>query len=99
MNFKLQLIWLRLVALMEGLSLLALLFIAMPYKYLLDKPELVKIIGMAHGVLFLLFISASIMVKPKSDWNNKSFIIVLLSSVIPFGTFYSDKKYFKPLVG
>jgi integral membrane protein len=97
MNFKFQLMWLRVVALLEGLSLIALVFIAMPYKYLLDKPELVKTIGMTHGVLFLLFVSASVIVKPKSNWDNKSFFIVLLSSIIPFGTFYSDKKYFKPL--
>ena len=47
---------LRLVGLLEGISFLLLLFIAMPVKYMMDNPILVKYIGMGHGVLFVLFL-------------------------------------------
>ena len=47
---------LRLVGLIEGISFLLLLFIAMPVKYMMDNPILVKYIGMGHGVLFVLFL-------------------------------------------
>ena len=47
---------LRVVGLLEGLSFLLLLFIAMPMKYMFDNPVLVKYVGMGHGVLFILFL-------------------------------------------
>ena len=47
---------LRLVGLIEGISFLLLLFIAMPVKYMMDNPVLVKYVGMGHGVLFILFL-------------------------------------------
>ncbi|PCJ24893.1 MAG: hypothetical protein COA97_08725 [Flavobacteriales bacterium] len=46
---------LRLLAYIEGISFIALLGVAMPLKYYYDKPEAVKIIGMAHGILFMLY--------------------------------------------
>ena len=47
---------LRLIAWIEGISFLLLLFVAMPMKYLADRPSMVRILGMAHGLLFVLFI-------------------------------------------
>ena len=83
----------RSISFLEGLSLLILLFIAMPLKYIWDNPEYVKIVGMAHGLLFIAYILFAILIKFKLDWKIKTLIIVFLASVIPFGTFYIDKKY------
>ena len=47
---------LRFVGLLEGVSLLVLLGIAMPLKYLANQPDAVKLVGWAHGVLFVLFV-------------------------------------------
>ncbi|MDP5027504.1 MAG: DUF3817 domain-containing protein [Flavobacterium sp.] len=83
----------RTIALLEGLSLLALLFFAMPMKYIAENPIYVKNIGMAHGLLFILYIAFAILIKNEQKWNFKTFLIVCLASVIPFGTFYIEKKY------
>lgn len=83
------------IAFLEGVSLLALLFFAMPMKYLFDNPIFVKNIGMAHGVLFILYIALSVVLKVEQKWENKKFGIICLASIIPFGTFYVEKKYFK----
>ncbi|MQP52250.1 MULTISPECIES: DUF3817 domain-containing protein [unclassified Flavobacterium] len=83
----------RTIALLEGLSLLALLFFAMPMKYIAENPIYVKNIGMAHGLLFILYIAFAILIKNEQKWNFKTFLIVSLASVIPFGTFYIEKKY------
>ncbi|RYZ34498.1 MAG: DUF3817 domain-containing protein, partial [Myxococcaceae bacterium] len=48
---------LRLIAFLEGLSFLGLLFVAMPVKYLLGQPLAVRVAGSVHGLLFLLFVS------------------------------------------
>ena len=86
---------LRITALLEGLSFLILLGIAMPLKYMYDKPGMVKIVGMAHGVLFIAYILLVVIVKEKMNWNFKQTAIALIASVLPFGTFYADKKLFK----
>jgi len=80
---------------MEGLSYLAILFVTMPLKYLLDMPEPNQIIGMAHGVLFILYIIGAIQLHFLLNWKIKLTALVLLASIIPFGTFYMDHKVFK----
>jgi integral membrane protein len=85
----------RVIAFLEGVSYLLLLFIATPVKYLLDDPQYVKMLGMPHGVLFMIYIVLAIMIRSDFKWNSRQFSIVLIASVIPFGTFYVDRKYLK----
>ena len=84
---------LRITALLEGVSFLVLLGIAMPLKYIWGNPEYVRIVGMAHGLLFVAYVLFAIMTKFELNWKPKTLIIVFVASVIPFGTFYVDKKY------
>jgi len=77
---------------LEGISLLLLLFVAMPLKYMYDKPEMVRMVGMAHGLLFIGYIVLASMLKMEENWSLKKFLIVCVASVIPFGTFYVEKK-------
>ncbi len=85
----------RLIAFLEGISYILLLFIAVPIKYLADDPTYVKLLGMPHGVLFMAYIILCIYGKKKYKWNNLEFFIIGIASLIPFGTFYVDKKYLK----
>ena len=84
---------LRVVALLEGISFLVLLFIAMPLKYFADEPWLNRQVGMAHGVLFVLYVILVIEVKLAMNWSIKKMLIALGASVIPFGTFYINDKF------
>jgi integral membrane protein len=85
----------RLISYLEGISYLLILFVTMPLKYIFESPEPNKVIGMAHGVLFLLYIVFAIVVKFEKQWNTKTLMIVLVCSIIPFGTFWMDRKYLK----
>lgn len=85
----------KLIALLEGTSLLLLLVFAMPMKYFFQEPIFVKIIGMAHGLLFIAYLILAVMQKIASNWSLKTLAIVSIASVLPFGTFYVDKKYLK----
>ncbi len=85
----------RLTALLEGISYILLLFIAVPIKYLWDDPTYVKLLGMPHGILFIGYILLSILGKNRYKWTNIDFFVISISSLIPFGTFYVDKKYLK----
>lgn len=85
----------KLIAMLEGTSLLLLLGFAMPMKYFFQEPIFVKIIGMAHGLLFIAYLILAVMQKIASNWSLKTLAIVSIASVLPFGTFYVDKKYLK----
>ncbi|BDD06985.1 DUF3817 domain-containing protein [Aureibacter tunicatorum] len=86
---------LRIVGLMEGWSFIILLAIAMPLKYYAGIPEVNKVVGMAHGVLFVAYVFLVYMAKTEYEWSWKDTMIAMACSVIPFGTFYADKKIFK----
>jgi len=83
----------RIVSFLEGISYLLLLFIAVPIKYFQGNESYVKMLGMPHGLLFMLYIVLAIVIQKQMKWNMKTLAIVLIASVIPFGTFYIDKKY------
>lgn len=87
----------KFVAFWEGISLLLLFFIAMPLKYIWDMPQMVSVVGMAHGVLFLVYVVMAFMVYNELKWSLKRLAVVLLASIIPFGTFYIEKKYLSPV--
>ena len=87
----------RLIAFLEGVSYILLLLIAVPIKYLLNEAFYVKILGMPHGILFILYILFSIIAKIKYNWNFRKFLVISIASLVPFGTFYIDKKYLTEL--
>jgi integral membrane protein len=83
----------RIISFLEGVSYLLLMSLGLYYKYALNDPSFVKIFGMPHGILFMLYIVLAIVIKKEMKWNYSILGIVLISSVIPFGTFYIDRKY------
>ena len=83
----------RLVALLEGVSYILLLFIAVPLKYWGGDEQYVKLLGMPHGLLFVGYIILAFLIKDDKNWSKTEFFIVLVCSILPFGTFYIDKKY------
>jgi integral membrane protein len=82
----------KLVALLEGLSFLILLGIAMPLKYIWGKPWLVQNMGMAHGILFVVYILQIIQLKIEEGWAMGKSLIAILLSFVPFGPFYVTEK-------
>ncbi|MCB2409753.1 DUF3817 domain-containing protein [Hymenobacter lucidus] len=86
---------LRTVGFLEGVSFLVLLGIAMPLKYLAGQPEAVRLVGMAHGVLFVLYVLLVIQVSLARSWSWGKALLALVVSVVPFGTFWAEKKLFQ----
>lgn len=94
--FKTQLGRLRLMGYVEGTSLLLLLFITMPLKYSFNYPMPNKVVGLIHGLFFIMYVYAVVQIKIDQGWNLKKMLLALLASIIPFGTFWADKKLFLP---
>lgn len=76
----------------EGYSYIALVFIAMPMKYLFAMPMAVKIIGMIHGILFILFCYYLLRAWQEAGWSFKESALFFIASLLPFGTFFTKKR-------
>lgn len=87
----------RLIATLEGISYLVLFYNMLYNKQV--NPELYQHllypIGMAHGILFVLYVVLAIYLKVEYKWSLKKLGLILLASLLPFGTFYSDYKWLK----
>lgn len=92
---KTQIGRLRVIAFIEGVSFLIILFVTMPLKYYAAMPQPNKVIGMIHGVLFLYYVISVIQTKIAYSWNWQKTGLALLASIIPFGTFWADVKLFR----
>lgn len=82
---------LRLVGKLEGVSFLLLLFVAMPLKYALGFPLAVRVVGMAHGVLFLAFCYQLSQVASERDWPLAKSARAFVAALVPFGPFVLDR--------
>lgn len=85
------LVHLRLVAILEGVSFVVLLFVAMPLKYVAAMPLPVRIVGGIHGGLFVLFVAALLRAAFVARWSIGRATLAFLSSLMPFGTFVFDR--------
>ena len=81
----------RILSMIEGLSLIALLFIAMPAKYQYGI-DLVKIVGPIHGFLWLAYLPMLDATNRQQKWPSSMLSIAFITSVLPFGCFYLEKK-------
>ncbi len=85
----------RLIGTLEGASFLILLLIAMPLKYMAGIPEMVKYVGWAHGLLFVLYLLVVAQAKFILNWSLKQVFFAVVASVIPFGPFIIDRRFLK----
>lgn len=81
----------RIVSAIEGLSFLVLLFIAMPAKYVYGLPEAVSVVGMSHGLLFLLFVFMAALLAQRHRWPERYTLFVVVAGVVPFGFVLIEK--------
>lgn len=81
----------KIIATLEGISLLVLLFFA----YVHRVESAVRVIGMAHGALFIVYSALAVILKFRHNWSWGKFAVIFLASFVPFGTFYIEYKYFR----
>lgn len=85
---------LRMVGIAEGISYLLLLGICMPLKYIFDIPEPTFFVGLAHGILFVVYCLLVVLVAYQHRWSFLTMCWALVASLLPFGPFVADKKIF-----
>ncbi len=95
MNVKTTLGQLRITAILEGLSYLILVFIAMPLKYGLGMPEMVSVVGMIHGILFVVLVFALVRAHAELRFSMGISMMVFVLALVPFGAWIADARYLK----
>ncbi|MCL6266445.1 DUF3817 domain-containing protein [Flagellimonas myxillae] len=87
----------RLTAILEGISYLLLFGITMPLKHWAQILEPNLAVGYAHGGLFILYVLLALVLCWERKWGIRRFAILFMASLLPFGTFYADRKYLQNL--
>ena len=90
--FKTSIGRLRAVALVEGISFLVLLGVAMPLKYLAGLPQAVTVVGWLHGLLFITFCIALTQAQQEAKWTLWRTAGLLIAALLPFGPFVIDAR-------
>lgn len=85
----------KITSILEGWSYILLLFVGVPLKYLAGNAVVVKALGMPHGILFMAYILLALFIRSRMKWDIKTTLIVLIAAVLPFGTFYVNKKFLR----
>jgi len=87
----------RFISFIEGVSLLVLLFAAMPLKYKFGINEAVWYAGITHGMLFLTYLVMSLVTSHQQQWPVIKWLLIFLAGVLPFGFVVVDKKLKKEM--
>lgn len=80
----------RYIALIEGVTTIALFLIAMPLKYGIGNPVLVPPVGLTHGLAFLAYVAAMLVALPGKGFGASGWLRTFVSALVPFGTFLND---------
>ena len=83
---------LRSVGTWEAISYLLLLAVAMPLKYIWGYPEAVRVVGMAHGILWMAYVGLALLGQLDYKWSWKVTAGLFIASLLPFGPFVADAK-------
>ena len=84
----------RIVAILEGFSWIALLItMILKYKFEIIYPN--KIVGLIHGLFFLLFCAYILLFLIKEKWSIRTVLVLFIAAFLPFGTFWAANKYLK----
>ncbi|MFY7944955.1 MAG: DUF3817 domain-containing protein [Crocinitomicaceae bacterium] len=86
--------WFRWLAVAEGISYISF-GITMPLKRIYNIPEPNFIVGSIHGALFIAYCVILLVLMINLKWSFKKGIILFIASLIPFGTFWAERKYLR----
>ncbi len=84
--------FLRAAGLVEGISFLVLLFVAMPLKYFADRPALTEIVSPIHGLLYIGYIVVTVLLARTWHWSPPRTVGVMLAGTIPFLSFWVERR-------
>jgi integral membrane protein len=82
----------RISAWVTGTGLLVLVFVAMPLKYFFGQPQLVALVGMMHGFLYMAYIVLTLLLAERARWKPLDALVILLAGTIPVASFVAERR-------
>jgi integral membrane protein len=82
----------RISAWVTGIGLLVLVFVAMPLKYFFGQPQLVALVGMMHGFLYMAYIVLTLLLAERARWKPLDALVILLAGTIPVASFVAERR-------
>ena len=82
----------RIAAWVTGVGLLVLVVIAMPLKYVFGQPELVQIVGVTHGFLYMVYIVCTLLLAERCRWKPLDALLILVAGTIPVASFVAERR-------
>lgn len=83
---------LRITGLSDGISLLVLLCVAMPLKYIWGIDKAVTVAGSIHGAIFIAYALAILYAAMRVKWSLLWSAAALVAAFVPFGNFILDSR-------
>ncbi len=82
----------RIAAWVTGVGLLVLVVVAMPLKYIFGQPELVAIVGVAHGFLYMIYIVCTLLLAERCRWKPVDALLILIAGTVPVASFVAERR-------
>jgi integral membrane protein len=82
----------RVLAYVVGVLLLVLFVVAMPLKYLADRPTLVETVGPLHGFLYVVYLVLTFDLARRAGWGLKRMVLFMLAGVVPGASFVAERR-------
>ena len=82
----------RVLAYIVGVLLLILVVVAMPLKYLADRPTMVAVVGPLHGFCYMVYLVTAFDLAVRSRWAFRRTALVLLAGTVPVMSFVAERK-------
>jgi len=82
----------RIAAWVTGVGLLVLVVIAMPLKYIFGQPELVSIVGVTHGFLYMIYIVCTLLLAERCRWKPLDAVLILVAGTVPVASFVAERR-------
>jgi len=82
----------RTVSLLEGSTLLLLIFVAVPLRHLAGLPIATRIMGPIHGLAFLLYVWMLLKTVSEGNWSRSETTRLIIAAFIPFGAFVNERR-------
>lgn len=82
----------RISAWVTGIGLLVLVLVAMPLKYFFGQPELVAVVGVTHGFLYMIYIVCTLLLAERCRWKPLDALLILIAGTVPVASFLAERR-------
>jgi integral membrane protein len=82
----------RIAAWVTGIGLLVLVLVAMPLKYIFGQPQLVAVVGVTHGFLYMIYIVCTLLLAERCRWKPLDALLILIAGTVPVASFVAERR-------